>query len=102
MKYNLLNTYDAFSVDKSQESPDPTPSVEMVVPGPDSIPLSVLNHPAGKRDEIDFAAYDPPVLSPTEGDHPVLVLCLNSSSKVLTGDQAWSVLRIHLRTQITQ
>ena len=48
MKYNLLNTYDEFSADKSQESPDPTPSVEMVVLGPESIPLSILDHPLGK------------------------------------------------------
>ena len=57
-----------------------------MIPDPDSIPLSVLNHPLGKRLEIDFAAYDPPeaTLSTLEETHPVSVLCPSPLLEILT------------------
>ena len=63
-----------------------TPRGDKITPDPDSIPLSVLNHPVGKRHEIDFGAYDPPelTLTPAEGVHPVSVLCLDSPVQILT------------------
>ena len=57
-----------------------------MIPDPDSIPLSVLNHPLGLAQEIDFGAYDPleSTLPPVEGADPVLVLRLNCWFVVLT------------------
>ena len=59
-----------------------------IIPDPDSIPLSVLNHPPGNRLEINFAAYDPPevTLSPLEASHPVSVPCPNSPLEILTAE----------------
>lgn len=99
MKYNLFATDDSFDyhANEFREVPDSTCiDNAVVIPDPDSIPLSVLNHPLGKRDEINFAAYDLSVVSPMKGDHPMLVLCLDSSFEFLTRKQAWSILRIHL------
>ena len=65
---------------KFPEMPIPIPSGDEIIPDPDFISLSVLNHPPGKRLEIDFAAYDPPeaTLSALEETHPVSVLCPSS------------------------
>lgn len=67
-----------------------------IIPDPDSIPLTVLNHPRGKMLEINFAAYDPPEPSDLsmEGGHPVLVLRLGPSFEILTREQAWGILWI--------
>lgn len=75
--------------DKLRELPDPTPCRDEIIPDPDSIPLSILNYPLGKKQEIDFTAYDPPelTLSRVEGaDSVLVVLYLDSSSEVLTGE----------------
>ena len=88
MQYNIGSAQGAsFHGDKLRELPDPTPCPDEIIPDPDSLPLSILNHPLGKKHEIDFAAYDPPELthSPPEGSDPVLVvLCFGSSFEVLT------------------
>lgn len=61
--------------DELRELPNPTPCKDEIIPDPDSIPLSILNYPLGKRQEIDFAAYDSPgsTHSPMEEAYPVLV-----------------------------
>lgn len=76
-----------FDGDKLRELPDPTRCRDEIIPNPESIPLSVLNHPLGTRHEVDFAAYDQPeiTLSPVEGGDPVLVICLDPSFAILTG-----------------
>ena len=58
---------------------------DKIIPSADSIPLSVLNHPPGRRLEINFAAYDPPEAapSPSEGTHSASVLRPNSPLEVL-------------------
>lgn len=87
MKYNIGNAHgDNFNQrDLLQGLQDPIPCRDDVIPGLDSISLSILDHPLGKRHEIDFAAYDPPELtsSPMEGAHPVLVLCFYLSFNIL-------------------
>lgn len=97
MQYNFCSTHGpVFEEDQFKELNDPIPCRDELIPDPDSIPLSVLNQPLGKRHEINFAAYDPPepTLPPTEGDHPGLVLCVVPSFGVLTREQTWNVLRI--------
>jgi hypothetical protein len=89
MQYNIGSAQGAsFHGDKLRELPDPTPCRDEIIPDPDSIPLSILNHPLGGKNEIDFAAYDPPelTLSPAEGDDPMLALHPDSSFEVLTGE----------------
>ena len=75
-QYNISCVEGAvFRGDKLRELPDPTPCRDEIIPDPDSIPLFILNYPLGKKQEPDFAAYDPPelALSPTDGVDPVLV-----------------------------
>ena len=73
---------------KFPERPTPIPSKDEIIPDPDSIPLSVLNNPPGKRPEIAFAAYDPPeaTLSALEETHPVSVLRPSSLLEILTAE----------------
>lgn len=82
VQYDIGSTHGMnFFYDKQfREVTVPTPRGDEIIPDPDSVPLSVLNHPVGKRHEIDFAAYDLPELTPThtEGDHPVSVTCRDS------------------------
>ena len=85
-KYNIGSTRGfLLDGDKLRELPDPIPCGDRMVPDPDSIPLSVLNYPTGKKHEINFAAYGPPELTlfPPEGAHPMLVFYFDSSLKVL-------------------
>lgn len=58
MQYNVANEREGFHGDKLRALPDSIPARDEVIPNPDSIPLSVLNHPTGSKHEIDFAAYD--------------------------------------------
>lgn len=85
MQYNIGHSHGAhFHGDKLRELPDPIPCSDELMPDPDSIPLSILNHPLGKEHEIDFAAYDPPeiTLSPVEGvDHMSVFSTLICHSK---------------------
>lgn len=78
IKYNFCSVYGpAFEEDQFKLLTDSIPCRDEIIPDPDSTPLSVLNHPLGKRHEIDTAAYDPPevALSPVlEGAHPGLVI----------------------------
>ena len=79
VQYNISCVEGAiFHGDKLRELLDPIPCRDEIIPDPDSIPLSILNRPVGKRQEIDFAAYDLPELTPsrTEGTDPVLVIFL--------------------------
>ena len=75
VKYKIRSGkgYDGLFKAKFPEMPKSIPSRDEIIPDPDSIPLSVLNNPPGKRLEIDFAAYDPPeaTLSALEETHPV-------------------------------
>ena len=75
VKYKIRSgkSYDGLFKAKFPEMPKSIPSRDEIIPDPDSIPLSVLNNPPGKRLEIDFAAYDPPdaTLSALEETHPV-------------------------------
>ena len=87
LQYNICSANGRiFHGDKLRKLPDPIPCRDEIIPNPDSIPLTVLNHPLGISQEIDFAAYDPPevTLSPAEGGDPVFVLHLSSSFVVLT------------------
>ena len=73
MKYNFCSSHGpAFEEDQFQELTTPIPCRDEVIPDPGSISLSILNHPTGKRHEINFAAYDPPefTTSHTEEVHP--------------------------------
>ena len=78
VKYNIGNEHgiDFFRTKQFREVLVPFPVRSKMIPDPDSIPPSILNHPLGKRHEIDFSAYDPPRLTPApvEGIHPALVL----------------------------
>lgn len=60
--------------DRLRDIPDPIPCRDETIPDPDSVPLSILNHPIGKRYEPNVAAYGPPELASClgEGTHPVL------------------------------
>ena len=83
VKYDICSEHGIFFFDHKQlRTLDLFPIRNEMIPDPDSIPLSILNHPLGKRHEINFSAYDPPklTLSPVEGAHPVLVLNLDYSS----------------------
>jgi hypothetical protein len=84
IKYKL--PCEGFFEPRLPELPDPISCRDEIIPDPDSISLSVLNHSPGKRLEIDFAAYDPPEITflSSEGAHPVSVLCLNSPLEILT------------------
>ena len=82
-KYNISSTNEVnFDPNRLRELPDPIPCGDEMIPDPDSIPLSILNYPPGKKREINFAAYDSSELTlpPAEGIHPMLVthlaLCL--------------------------
>lgn len=79
VKYKISSAHELiFDGNKLRDLPDPIPCRDEIIPDPDSIPLSVLNHPIGKKNEINFAAYDQPELplSPVEGAHPMFVLPL--------------------------
>jgi hypothetical protein len=72
VKYNLGSVHGvSFDGDRLRNLPESATCGEGMIPDPDSIPLSVLNHPPGKRHEINFAAYDLPefTFSPAEGIH---------------------------------
>ena len=75
VKYKIRSSEsnDGLFKAKFPEMPMPMPSRDEIIPDPDSISLSVLNHPPEKRLEIDFAAYDPPnaTLSVFEETHPL-------------------------------
>ena len=77
---------------------DPVPCRDEIIPDADSVPLSVLNYPLGKRHEIDFSAYDPLelTLSPAEEARPVSVLSPYSLFEILTNQKAWGVVRVSL------
>ena len=84
IKYKLLS--EALFRVRIPQRPNVISRVDEIIPDPDSIPLSVLNHPPGKRLEINFAAYDPPeiALSPSEETHSVSVPCPNAPLEILT------------------
>ena len=84
--------------DRLRDVPDPVPCRDETIPDPDSVPLSILNHPIGKRHELNFAAYDPPELAPCpgEGTHPVSVFCITFPFKDLTIEQVWRILRVYI------
>lgn len=74
IKYRISSAREMSSGgNKLPELSAPIPSGEEIIPEPNSIPLSVLNHPLGEKLKINFAAYDPPelTLSPTKGTHPL-------------------------------
>jgi len=75
-QYNIASAHgiEFFYNKQFREVLDPIPSRGEMLSDPNSIPLSVLNHPPGKAHEIDLAAYDPLelTLSPVEGAHPIL------------------------------
>ena len=75
-KYNIASKHFTFDGDNLRKLPDPVPCRDEMIPDPDSIPLSILNYPPGKRREINFAVYDPPEvpLLPMGESHPMLVL----------------------------
>ena len=47
-----------FHGDQLRELPDPIPARDEIIPDPDSIPLTVLNHPLGTKNEVPCAAYE--------------------------------------------
>ena len=71
LQYRIASEGDGFYGDKLRELPDPIPANSDIIPDQESIPLSVLNHPIGKKHEIDFAAYDSPTPAvPSSVDGP--------------------------------
>lgn len=81
VKYNICSG-DASTRDVLRELSDSYVVFckEDEIPRPDSIPLSVLDHPLGTQYKADSVNRDPPelTLSSTGDDHPVSVLCLDS------------------------
>lgn len=74
VKYHLASVHGVtFDGERLRDLPESIACGDEIIPEVDSIPLSALNHPPGKRHEINFAAYEPPelALSPAEGAHPV-------------------------------
>ena len=74
VKYKIFNADgDSFYGDKLRGLQDQMPCKDEIIPDPDSIPPSILKFPPVKRNEINFAAYDPPepTLLPMEGTYPV-------------------------------
>jgi len=59
-----------FHGDRLRELPDPIPARDEIIPDPDSIPLTVLNHPLGTKHEVDFGAYEKQVPAPPSGEGP--------------------------------
>jgi len=55
-----------FHGDKLRELPDPIPARDEIIPDPDSIPLTVLNHPLGTKHEVPCAAYEEIPAPPSE------------------------------------
>ena len=99
MQYNIGSAQGAsFHGDRLRELPDPTPCRDEIIPDPDSIPLSILNHSLGKEHEVDFAAYDSPEIT-AGGVDPLLVFYLDPSFEMLTKQQARRILWIHIRTR---
>ena len=90
VKYKIRSSEsdDGLFKAKFPEMPMPMPFRDEIIPDPDSISLSVLNNPPGKRLEIDFAAYDPPeaTLSALEETHPVLVRFPSPLLEILTAE----------------
>ena len=58
IQYSISSEGDGFWGNKLRESPDTIQADGGATPTQDSVPLSVLNHPIGKRHESDFDAYD--------------------------------------------
>ena len=103
-KYNICSVHGIFfDGGQLRELSDPIPCKKEVIPNPDLIPLSVLNYPVGKRHEIDFSAYDrlEPGRQSIKESHPMLVPLLDSSFEILTREQAWDILRIHIPWRTT-
>ena len=85
VKYKIGSAcQNIYSMDLPRGFPCSFSSTDDEIPDPESIPLSVLEHPLGKRHEINIAAYEPPELSVMEGAHPVLVLSIDSLFVALT------------------
>ena len=85
VKYKISSVCQhILSLHLPRDLPGPTPDTGGEIPDPESIPLSVLERPLGKRQGINFAAYDPPELSLMEDTHPVSVLCIDSLFTALT------------------
>ena len=73
-QYSISSEDTGFHGDRLRSLPDPVPVKNEIIPDPDSVPLSVLNHPIGSKHEKDFAAYDcpaPTVSSPVDGPDAV-------------------------------
>ena len=85
VKYNL-HSGGASTRDILRNLPFAVPCNYDEIPHPDSIPLSVLDHPLGKWYKAGVANDDPPepTPSPTESNHPVSVHSLDPSFIVLT------------------
>lgn len=85
LQYNIASAGVTFRGDKLRKLPKPTPCRDEMIPNPDSTSLSILNHPLGVKDEIDFAAFDPtePSFSPED---PTLVLHFDLPFTTLTGN----------------
>ena len=47
-----------FHGDKLRELPDPIPARDEIIPDPDSLPLTILNHPLGTKHESPCTAYE--------------------------------------------
>lgn len=74
VQYSRRSEDVGFHGDRLRSLPDPVPTKNEIIPDPDSIPLSILNHPIGNKHEVDFAAYDSPpptVSSPADGPDAV-------------------------------
>ena len=88
MKYNISSIRRVTADwDRLRELQDPIPCSDEMIRD-HSISLSVLDHPPVKMHEINFTAYDPPESTPlvTEGAPPLLVLYLDYSFRILTGE----------------
>ena len=62
-----------FDGKRLRELPDPIPARDEIIPNPDSIPLTVLTHPLGKKHEAPLTACGGGVLVPPSEEGPTTV-----------------------------
>lgn len=60
----------SFHGDRLRELPDPIPARDEIIPDPDSIPLTILNHPLGTKLEAPTAAFEEPIPPIPSGEGP--------------------------------
>lgn len=63
-QYQNLHESGFFDGKRLRELPDPIPARDEIIPNPDSLPLTILNHPLETKHEDPLAAYEEEVPAP--------------------------------------